>query len=168
MTTSLHSAASKTFLPMLANLAHILSTAEAWATEKKIDPAVLLGDRLAPDMLPLKAQIAIACDHAKSALYRIAGEDVPSVPDTETTFADYQARIAKTLELFHAVSADKVNGREEAPVVLKMRFGELNMTGETYLFCYAFPNFYFHVTTAYNILRHNGVPLGKGDFLKSR
>lgn len=168
MPSSIHSTAAFTFLPMLANLSHILSKAEAWATERKIDPSVLLNDRLAPDMLNLTVQVRIACDHAKSALYRIQGETPPKVVDSETTFAELQERIARTIDLFKAVPADKVNGLENATVELKFPWGNLSFTGIGYLLGYAIPNFYFHVTTAYNILRHNGVPLGKADFLHER
>ncbi len=166
MTSSLHSTASLTFLPILANLSAILTKAEAYATEKKIDPAVLLNDRLAPDMLNFTRQIQIACDFAKNVLYRIQGDVGPAVADTETTFGELQARIAKTIEMFKAIPADKVDGHEASPVELKFSWGTLDLTGQSFLLGYAIPNFYFHVTTAYNILRHNGVPLGKGDFLR--
>lgn len=165
MTSSLHSTAALTFLPILANLSDILGKAEVNATDRKIDPSVFLSDRLAPDMLNLTRQVQIACDHAKSALYRISGLPVPSVPDTETTFAELRARIARTVELFGAVPADQVNGKEAAQIELKFPWGDMSFTGQGFLLGYSIPNFYFHIITAYNILRHNGVPLGKGDFL---
>jgi uncharacterized protein len=168
MTSTLHSTAAMTFLPMLANLSHVLSKAEAFAAERRIDPSVLLNDRLAPDMLPFIAQVNIACDHAKSSLYRLQNVAPPSVADDQKTFADLQARIDRTIELFNAVPASAVNGRENEIVEVKSRAGALHFTGLGYLLGYAFPNFYFHVTTAYNILRHNGVPLGKMDFLNDR
>lgn len=166
MTSSLHATASLTFLPILANLSHILTKAETFAAEKKIDASVLLNDRLAPDMLNFTRQVQIACDFAKNVLYRIQGEVGPSMPDTETTFDELRTRIAKTIEAFKAVPADKVDGREQSPLQLKFEWGNLDLTGQIFLMGYAIPNFYFHVTTAYNILRHNGVPLGKGDFLR--
>ncbi len=168
MPSSIHATACLTFLPMLASLSQILETAEANAVERRIDPSVFLGARLAPDMLNFTSQVQIACDHAKGALYRIRGEMPPSLPDAETSFAELRARIDKTVELIKAVPADLVNGLEDAPVELKMRFGTLNFTGQGFLLGYSIPNFYFHLTTAYDILRHNGVPLGKMDFIGRR
>jgi uncharacterized protein len=164
MPSSLHATATLTFLPMLKGLSHVLSKAEAYAAEKKIDPSVFLNARLAPDMFPLIRQVQIASDHAKGAMYRIAEEAPPAIADTEVTFADLQARIAKSIALIEEFSADKVNGREDNTFEIKFPWATMSFTGQGFLLGYAIPNFYFHVTTTYNILRENGVPLGKGDY----
>jgi hypothetical protein len=116
-------------------------------------------------MFPLTRQVQIACDTAKGAVARLAGADIPKHEDTEQTFAELKARIAKTLDFIESVPAAKVDGSEDREVVLKMRAGDMKFTGLEYLLGFAYPNFYFHVTTAYDILRHNGVELGKRDFL---
>jgi hypothetical protein len=165
MPISLHASASLSILPRLKGLSEVLARAEAFADERKIDPAVLIGARLAPDMYPLSKQVQLASDHAKSCLYRIAGLDVPALEDNETSFADLKARVAKTVDLFNAVPAEAVNGRDDMPMHVKFPWGAFDFTGETYLFSWALPNFYFHVTTAYDILRHNGVALSKGVYM---
>ena len=149
---------------MLSNLGHVLSKAEAWATERKIDPAVLLNDRLAPDMLPLKRQVQIATDHAKGAIARLGGVDVPSYPDTEESFADLQARIAKVRDFVLSVPQAGFDGAEDRDVTLRVGPQEMTFPGLQYFQGFSAPNFYFHMTAAYAILRHNGVPLGKADF----
>jgi len=165
MPVSLHAIATLSILPRLAGLKAALHQAEALCTDKKIEPSVLLTARLAPDMRSLTNQVQLASDHAKGAFYRTAGLDLPSLADTETTFAELHARIDKTLELISSVSAPQMEGRENADITLKFPRGEMNFTGEGYLIGFALPNFYFHVTTAYAILRHNGLPLGKGLFM---
>jgi len=165
MAVSLHSVATLSILPRFAGLKAALSQAEAFCTERKIDPSVFLNARLFPDMAPLTGQVQLASDHAKGAFYRTAGLENPSLADTEKTFAELHARIDKTIELIHAVSADKMEGRENADVELKSRTGARHFTGEGYLIGFALPNFYFHVTTAYAILRHNGLPLGKSLYM---
>ena len=120
---------------------------------------------LSPDMRSLTNQVQLSSDHAKGAFYRTAGLTSPSLADTESTFAELHARIDKTLELISDVSAQQLEGRENSEVVLKFPRGEMNFTGEGYLIGFALPNFYFHVTTAYAILRHNGLPLGKSMFM---
>jgi hypothetical protein len=165
MAVSLHSVASLSILPRFKGLKLALDQAEAFCTERKIDPTVLLSARLFPDMAPLTGQVQLASDHAKGAFYRTAGLDVPPLADTEKTFADLHARIDKTVDLIQAVTAEQMNGREDAEVEMKLRFGTLNFTGHDYLVGFALPNFYFHVTTAYDILRHNGLPLGKAMFM---
>jgi hypothetical protein len=161
MTISLHSVATLSILPRFKGLKNALNQAEAFCSERKIDPSVLLDARLAPDMASLTKQVQLASDHAKGAFYRTAGLELPSLADTENTFAELHARIDKTVELIHAVPADVMNAREDAEIVMKLRFATLNFTGHDYLVGFALPNFYFHVTTAYDILRHNGLPLGK-------
>jgi hypothetical protein len=165
MTVSLHAVATMSILPRFAGLKLALDQAEAFCTEKKIDPSVLLTARLSPDMRSLTNQVQLASDHAKGAFYRTAGLASPSLADTETTFAELHARIDKTLELISDVTAQQLEGRENADVVLKFPRGEMNFTGEGYLIGFALPNFYFHVTTAYAILRSNGLPLGKKLFM---
>ena len=161
MAISLHSVATLSILPRFQGLKLALTQAEAFCTERKIDPSVLLNARLAPDMRPLTGQVQLSSDHAKGAFYRTAGLDLPPLADTESTFGELHARIDKTIELIHAVSPEAMNGREDAQVELKMRSGVLQYTAHDYLIGFALPNFYFHVTTAYSILRHNGLPLGK-------
>jgi hypothetical protein len=152
-------------LPRFAGLKLALKQAEAYCTDKKIDPSVLLTARLSPDMRSLTNQVQLSSDHAKGAFYRTAGLDSPSLADAETTFDELHARIDKTIELISAVTTQQMEGRENADIVLKFPRGEMNFTGEGYLIGFALPNFYFHVTTAYAILRHNGLPLGKSMFM---
>ncbi len=149
----------------LRNLSAVLALGEANAKERGIDPQVFLSGRLAPDMLHLVRQVQIACDNAKGATYRLAGREVPSAADTETTFEELEARIQKTRDLIKDLKSEEFAGAAERPIVLKMRQGELNFVGIGYLTGFALPNFFFHCTTAYDILRHNGVPLTKRDFL---
>ena len=150
---------------MLGALAKVLAKGEANITERKIDPAVILSGRLAPDMLPLTKQVQIASDTAKFAASRLTGREAPSFEDNEQTFAELQARIAKTTDYLATFSAADLDGSEDRTIMRKSRGSELNFTGLEYLQRFALPNFFFHVTTAYDILRHNGVPLSKTDFL---
>lgn len=152
------------FANMLTNLAHLLTKTEAWATERKIDPAVLLNDRLTPDMFTMKRQVQIATDHAKGAAARLGGVENPSFPDTEETFAELQARIVKVRDFILSVPEAGFDGSEDRDITLKVGPEQMTFPGAQYLQGFAIPNFYFHMTTAYAILRHNGVPLGKGDF----
>ncbi|MDE3240098.1 MAG: DUF1993 domain-containing protein [Paracoccaceae bacterium] len=153
------------FTRSLKALDAILTKAEAHCTARKIDPAVMLSMRLFPDMLPFTRQILIACDHAKGASARLAGAEVPSFPDTEVTFADLHARIAKTLDFMGGFKAEDYTGAAERTITVKAGPRELSFRAPVYLSSYAVPNFYFHMTTAYAILRSNGVELGKVDFL---
>lgn len=150
---------------MLGSLAHVLSKAEASATERKIDPQVFVNARLAPDMLALKRQVQIASDNAKGMTSRLAGRDAPKYEDNEESFAELQARIAKTRDYVASLTPAEFEGSEARPIQIKSGGRELNFTGAQYLTQFALPNFLFHVTTAYDILRHNGVPLSKPDFL---
>jgi hypothetical protein len=165
MSLSMYQASIPVFIRMLGNLSAILGKAAAYAEAKKIDPTVLIKDRLAPDMLPLSFQVQTACDSAKGCASRLAGIEAPSHPDTETTFAELQARIAKTIDFLKSVSPAQIDGSEERTVVLKLRTQEVKYQGQAYLLTFALPNFYFHLTTAYAILRHNGLDIGKADFL---
>ena len=166
MSLSMYQASVPVFIRMLGNLSTILGKAATYAETRKFDPSVLINARLAPDMLPLAFQVRTACDSAKGCAARLAGIDVPSYPDTETTFAELQARIAKTIDFMKSLKAEQIDGSEERTIVLKLR-QEMQFKGQAYLLGFALPNFYFHPTTAYAILRHNGLDIGKGDFLGS-
>lgn len=165
MSLSMYQASVPVFLRMLANLSAVLDKAAKHAEAKKIEPSVLVTARLFPDMLPLSAQIQIASDSAKGCAARLAGVEVPSFPDTETTFPELQARIDKTVAFLKGLKPEQIDGSEERNIHLKMRTREVDFTGQVFLLHFAMPNFYFHVTTAYAILRHNGVELGKMDYL---
>lgn len=149
----------------LNNLSHILKKGEEHADAKKIEHSAFLNARLFPDMFPLIRQVYIATDMSKGAAARLAGLAVPSYEDTETTFAELQARIAKTLAFIDTVKPEQLVGSETRDITITVRKMELKFTGQSYLLAWVNPNVYFHVTTAYNILRHNGVELGKPDFL---
>jgi hypothetical protein len=165
MSVTLYQVSVPVFKRMLGNLSAFLTKAEAHATARKIDPSVLLQARLFPDMFPLTKQVQIACDFAKGAAARLAGVDVPKYDDTETTFEDLRARIAKTVSFVESCKAAQIEGSESRPISLTMGGKSYSFNGLDYLNNMVFPNFYFHVTTAYDILRHNGVELGKADFV---
>lgn len=165
MSLSLYQASVPVFVRMFGNLSAILAKAEAYAAAKKIDPTVLLNARLAPDMHPLTRQIQIASDAAKGCAARLAGVDIPSFADTESSFAELQARITKTLEFIKGLTPAQIDSGEEREVVLKFPGAEMKFQGEDYLLHFVLPNFYFHITTAYAILRHNGLDIGKMDYL---
>src|SRR5213075_920721 len=139
--------------------------AETHCAAKKIDPVALTTARLFPDMFAFARQVQIACDTAKGAVARLAGVDIPKHEDTEQSFAELKARIAKTLDFIESVGAAKIDGSDDKEIVLQMRSGERRFKGMQYLLGHAYPNFYFHVTSAYNILRHNGVEVGKAEFI---
>lgn len=165
MSLSMYEASIPVLTRMLGNLSNLLKKGEANAQARSIDPKVFIDSRLAPDMYPLARQVQIASDMAKGCAARLAGVEVPSWQDTESTFDELQARIAKTLDFIKGIDAAKLEGSETRTVVLKMRSGEISFSGRDYLLGFAMPNFYFHVTAAYAILRHNGVDVGKMDYL---
>jgi uncharacterized protein len=165
MPITLYSASVPVFVRLLGNLSKWIDKAEAHAQAKKFDPSVYLAARLAPDMLPFTRQVQIACDTAKFAVARLAGVDAPKHEDNEASLADLKARIAKTVAFLQSVPAEQIAGTEEKDIHVPRRDGTLVMKGEAYLKHYAHPNFYFHVTTAYALLRHGGVELGKSDYL---
>ena len=165
MSFTIHQASVGVFARALGNLSAILKKAEAHAEAKGVDPAVVLGSRLALDMLPLSRQIQIACDAAKRSAARLAAVEPPSHPDTETSFAEFQARIATTIAYLETLKPEQFEGAAERTVTLPLPGGELKFDGASFLTGFALPNFFFHVTTAYAILRHNGVEIGKMDFL---
>lgn len=163
----MHAVSAPVFVRMLNNLSSILSKAEQQAKAKGYDPAVLLNARLAPDMFTLTRQVQIATDHAKGCVARLAGHQVEAIEDTETSFAELQARIKKVLAIVEGYKPEQLDGSEGREITIKIPNAELKFTGLDYVTTWAMPNFYFHVTTAYAILRHNGVELGKRDFLIS-
>ena len=165
MQISMYQASAPRFANLLRNLSALLDKAQAHCDAKKIDPLALTSFRLYPDMFPLTRQVQIACDTAKGAVARLAGVEIPKHEDTEQTFAELRARIAKTLDFIESVPKAKYEGSEDREVVMKLRGEDAKFRGGQYLFNHAYPNFYFHLTTAYAILRHNGVELGKRDFL---
>ncbi len=165
MTISMYQASVPVFLKTLANLAEILDKGAAFAAARKIDPAVLLGYRLAPDMLNLTRQVQIASDHAKRCAARLAGVEPPVFEDNEASFADLKARIAKTVAYIDTLAPAQIDGSETRAIIFKAGGIEQSLTGQTYLLHNALPNFFFHTTTAYAILRHCGVDIGKKDFL---
>ena len=165
MSLSMHQISIPVFARALNNLAAILNKAAAHAEARKIDPSVLINYRLAPDMLPLSRQVQIASDTAKGCAARLAGVDVPSFADTETTFPELQERIDKTLAFLNTLTAEQIDGSESRTVTIQLRGKDVQFVGLAYLTSFVLPNLYFHVTTAYAILRNNGVELGKADYL---
>jgi len=165
MQISMFQASAPRFANTLKNLSAILDKAQAHADAKKIDPKVLTAARLYPDMFPMSRQVQSACDTAKGAVARLAGVEIPVHEDTEQTFEELKARIAKTIAFINTIKPAQVDGSEDKEVVLKFRSGEVKFKGMQYLLGQALPNFYFHVTTAYDILRHNGVEVGKRDYI---
>jgi hypothetical protein len=162
---SLYQASVPVFVRAFDNLTKIIDKAAANADARKIDPAVFISARLAPDMLPFAKQIQIASDTAKGAAARLADIDIPSFADTETTFDELKDRIARTVTFVRSADAAKIDASTGREVILKLSKGEVKFTGTSYLLDFALPNFYFHVSTAYLILRHNGVDIGKLDYL---
>ena len=158
-------------VPALANslraLDGILRKAEAHCEARRIDPAVLVNDRLAPDMHPFRRQVGMTCDHAKFIAARLSGQEAPRFEDTEQTFAELRERVANTLAFIESVPEAAFEGAEAKIISLKAGPRELTLPAPVYLASFALPKFYFHMATAYNILRHNGVELGKLDFLQA-
>ena len=166
MTISMSSASLPVFKSTLGNLSHILDKGQAHAEARKFDPNALLQYRLAPDMLPFTRQIQIACDAAKNGVGRISGVEAPKFEDTEATFPELKARIRKTIDYLASVPAERMDGTEDKEITIPIGKDKTRtMKGEFYLKHWAMANFFFHVTMAYAILRHNGVELGKSDYL---
>jgi hypothetical protein len=163
---SMYAVSVGVFTRMLTNLGGMLEKAEAYAAERKFKPDVLFGARLAPDMLPLAFQIQNATDHAKGAAARLSGRELPSWPDDEKTFEDLKARVRKALDYLATFKPEDIDGSEDKTITLKRNGQDYTIRGEDFLLGRAQMNVWFHVTTAYAILRHNGVPLGKADFSK--
>lgn len=165
MSVSMYQASVPVLVRVLSNYITVLEKAKAYAEEKKLDPLTLTGFRLFPDMLPLTKQVQIASDMAKGGGARLAGADVPKYEDSETTFDELVARLDKTIEFLRGLNPKAFEGSESKEIVLAMRSGPIKFKGQDYLFNFVLPNVYFHAATGYNILRHNGVEIGKMDFL---
>lgn len=166
MALSVYQASVPVFQKHLSALDAILDKAAAYAEARKIDPAVLLMSRLYPDMFELKRQVQLSCDFAKGAAARLSGAPVPSHPDVETTIPELKERIAKTMALLEAVKSEQMEGSEGREITLRVGPGDMTFTGADYLLHFALPNFLFHCATAYGILRHNGLEIGKRDFMR--
>ena len=165
MSISMYQASVPRFANILGNLSNILDKAQAHVDAKKLDAAALTSYRLFPDMLPMTAQVQIACDAAKGVVARLAGVAIPAYEDNEKTLADLKARIAKTIAFIQTVKPQQIDGTEDKEIVIKRGDKETRYKGMQFLLGHALPNFYFHVTTTYNILRHNGIEIGKRDYL---
>ncbi len=166
MSISMSSASLPICTTMLGNLSHFLDKAQTFVDARKCDPIALTQYRLAPDMLPFTRQVLIACDAAKNGIARIAGVEAPKFEDNEATLAELKARIAKTLDFLRSVPPDKLDGTEAREITFPVgRDATRTLVAEAYLKHWMLPNLFFHVTMAYAILRHNGVDLGKGDYL---
>jgi uncharacterized protein len=168
MSLSMYDASVPVLVRGLGNLSSLLEKGLASAEARNIDPAVLVAARLAPDMHPLSRQVQIASDSAKGAASRLTGVDNPSWPDTETTFAELQARIKQSIDYLQTFKPEQFEGADTKSVTLPSPGGDMKFTGQEFLLGFVLPNFFFHVTTAHAILRHNGVPIGKMDYLGVR
>lgn len=165
MTISMYQASVPRITNMLNNLSAILDKAQAHVDAKKLDAAALTNARLFPDMLAMNRQVHIATDTAKGVVARLAGVEIPAYEDNEVSFADLKARVDKTVAFVQSFSPEQIDGTEDKAIVTKRGDKETHYTGMQFLLGHAMPNVYFHVTTAYNILRHNGVEIGKRDYL---
>ena len=165
MSLSMYSTSIPVLVQILNAMSGVLDKGMAHAQTRKIDPAVLIGLRLAPDMLPLNRQVHLATDFAKNIAARLAGVEAPKYEDNETTFDELKTRIAKTIAYVESFKPAQIDGAESREVTLTMRGEQVKMTGQHYALHFALPNFYFHATTAYDILRNAGVDIGKRDFM---
>jgi hypothetical protein len=165
MTISMYQASVPRFVNILGNLSNILDKAQAHIDTRKLDDATLTTYRLFPDMLPMAKQVQIACDAAKGVVARLAGVEIPVHEDNEKTLAELKARIAKTIVFVQSVAPEQIDGTEDKDIVIKRGDKETHYKGMQFLLGHAIPNFYFHVTTTYNILRHNGIEIGKRDYI---
>lgn len=165
MALSMHAASVPLFTTLLGALSGVLDKGAAFCAARKIEPAVLVGARLAPDMFPLSRQVQIASDMAKGCVARLAGTEVPVWEDTEKTFPELKERIARTIAYLESFKPEQIDGSEAREITLKMGGTPVTFAGQRYLIGFVIPNFAFHCTTAYAILRHNGVEVGKRDFL---
>lgn len=167
MPLTMYQASVPIMLQMLASISAVLDKAAQHCEARKIDPSVVVNYRLAPDMHPLSRQIQIMTDQAKGAVARLAGIEAPAFADTETTLDELKARIAKTVAFVKSATPKQIDGSEDREVTLKIGPTEMKLKGSQYFFHFFLPNFYFHATTAYDILRHAGVEIGKRDFIGS-
>jgi len=167
MAISMYQASAPQLKKMLGNLASLLNKCQEFATSKNLNEQVLVDGRLFADMFPLSKQVQIACDQAKGGMARLAGIEPPKFEDNETTFDQLKARVAKTIEFLDSIKPEQIDGTEAKEIKFSIKEWHFEFVGEQYLLTWIIPNFYFHVTTAYDILRHNGVEIGKADFLGS-
>ena len=167
MSLSMYQASIPAYTQMLKSLSAVLKKAEAHCEAKKIDPSFFVNARLYPDMAPLSRQIQIATDQVKGGLSRLSGGEPPKWDDTETTFADLQARLQKAIDFAASFKPEQIDGSETRDIVLKIGGQDMPFKGQQFLIHFSLPNFYFHIVTAYDILRHNGVEIGKRDYLGS-
>ncbi|MBY0427627.1 MAG: DUF1993 domain-containing protein [Alphaproteobacteria bacterium] len=165
MSLSMYQASIPVIVHALNNLLGILKKGEAFATAKKIEPSVLVNARLAPDMFPLSRQVQIATDVVKGGAARLASAEIPSYADTESSFAELYERINKTIAFLNGFKAAQIDGTEDKAITLKVGGQDMEFKGQQYLLHFVLPNLFFHITTTYAILRHNGVDVGKKDFL---
>ena len=165
MSLSMQASSTAVFARALANLKHVLERGEAWAKEHNVSDGVLLGTRLIPDMFPLLKQVQIACDTAARSAARLANVEPKPFPDEEATLADVQARLDATIAYVESFTAGQLEGAEARTISVPRRSGKIELNGSDYLYHYALPNFFFHCTTAYALLRAAGVQIGKNDFL---
>ena len=165
MSLSMYTATVPPFRAMLKNLQAVMAKAEAHCEARKIDPSAFLSSRLYPDMLPFTAQVQIATDNIKGAAGRLSGAEIPKFEDNETSFAELQARIDKTVAFLDTLTEAQFEGAAERDIVLQLRDRKVEFKGAAYLLQWANPNVYFHITTAYALLRHGGVEIGKKDYL---
>lgn len=165
MSVSMYQVSIPVFIRMLNNLVAILEKAAAHCAEKKIDPAALINFRLYPDMFAFAKQVQVACDHAKNAATRLTGTEAPEFANDEKTFPELIERVKKTIDFLNTFKPEQIDGTEEREVVIKRGDTSVSYKGQDFLLNRALPNLYFHITTAYDILRHNGVELGKRDYL---
>ena len=165
MAISMYQASVPQLKKMLVNLTNILTRAEEYAAAKGIDGKVLVEARLFPDMFPLAKQVQIACDQVKFGLARLASVEAPKFDDSESTLAQLKERIAKTIAFMDSIKPEQIDGTETKEIKFSIKEWSFEFVGEQYVLTWIIPNFYFHITTAYNILRHNGVELGKTDYL---
>ncbi|MDF9787231.1 DUF1993 domain-containing protein [Polynucleobacter sphagniphilus] len=165
MSLTMYQASAPQIKKMLLNLSALLKKGEAFASSKNINESVLVDGRLFPDMFPLSKQVQIACDQAKGGMARLAGLEPPKFDDNETTLAQLQERIAQTVTFLDTIKPEQIDGSEAKEIKFSIKEWNFEFVGQQYLLTWVIPNFYFHVTTAYNILRHNGVEIGKSDFL---
>lgn len=165
MTISMYEASIPQFKKMLGNLSAILKTAQAHSINKKVDEKVVLGSRLFLDMFALTKQVQIACDQVKNGLARLAGVEPPKMDDQESTFSELQERIAKTIKFLDTLEPSQLDSATKKEIKFSIGEWKFEFIGDQYLLTWIIPNFYFHITTAYNILRHNGVEIGKSDYL---
>ena len=165
MTISMYQASVPRFVNILGNFSNILDKTQTHIDAKKLSDASLTAFRLFPDMLPMATQVQIACDTAKGVVARLAGVDIPAFEDNEKTIAELKARVAKTIAFIQTITPEQIDGTEDKAIVTKRGEKETHYKGMQFLLGHAIPNFYFHITTAYSIMRHNGVEIGKRDFL---